>query len=317
MQAEEVRLLRVGKAEWLISAEAEGTALELLTEVPNLRIHPLTEPLPAAPADEYAEARQADIEQAQERMAVDDGDGLPSGYYDANTDGELELTDQPVEPFTGWHGTSVAPDDAPDGVLDLELRKPVSDGREHLKQYDSLYTTPSPLTAEYHAHQSKRRQAKEGRTDKQPQIYELAVSPSEVVELGRCDDPKPVHEAYTRGADVILCPNWTARGVPQPRKSLSLTTTSMTLCGSWRLSRCRPKQLRMSKGREREPLPGTARQSVRIPVVPPSVLQHPNGIGNAGPAIGSIRIFGKGKGAAAHRRDWLPALPGPKSAVLN
>ena len=110
-------------------------------------------------------------------------------------------------------------------------------------------------------------------------------------------------------------------GLPQavsllPKQSSS-TTTSLMPCVSWKLSRCQRTPLRILRKAVRESLQGSAKKLARTCAAPPPVLQHPNATENNLRDLAGILISDQVGGlAAAHRRDWLPALPGPKPAVL-
>ena len=145
-------------------------------------------------------------------MPYDDGDALPEGHYVADKDGKLVRTG-PGQVETGWHGTSAPADTA----IDLELRAPGVDGRNHLREVPAIYTITDPLIAQRVAFNRWRRQRDAGKgVEQRPQLYEIVAAPSETVELGDCTDAPSVIAAIDLGADVLECPDWVNGSLPVP-----------------------------------------------------------------------------------------------------
>ena len=202
LDSKDWRLLRLEGAEYLVPA-ASVPNIDALLQRHDPSVDYSIEPIPP-PKDPLAAGRRAEIDDAASRMPYDDGDALPEGHYVADKEGNLVRVG-PAEVKRGWHGTV-----APSGTaLDLELRAPMVDGRPHLREIPSIYSTTDPLIAQRVAFNRWRRQRNEGKGDEQsPQLYEVVATPSETVELGDCKDKATVTEAINRGADVLECPDW-------------------------------------------------------------------------------------------------------------
>ena len=206
MYPDDMRLLTLeGKSQYMIPT-ADVAILESLLGRRRPPVDYDIKPLPL-PQDPLAAERKVEVEDAVSRMPYDDGDALPEGQYVVDK-GRL-LRTGPAEAKVGWHGTSALTDTA----LDLELRAPRADGREHLRDVPAIYTTPDPLTAQNIAFDRWRRERDDGRgNERRTQIYEVAIVPSETVELGDCKDAPAAEEAIELGADVLECPDWVTKG---------------------------------------------------------------------------------------------------------
>ena len=199
---EAVSLLRVGNAEWLIHDRLEQPIRRTLDSGRPPVDYDIG-PLPAAD-DPDAENRRDAIERASARMPHDDGDDIEEGYHVIGDDGERTRVGDAML-LTGWHGTS----QPTDTTVDLEKRAPHADGRERLRDVPAVYASFDPIVAEGKAFAQTRFKPEES-----PQLYELAIAPSEIVEAGTCEDATSVLKAIDDGADVLLCPDWKARGTP-------------------------------------------------------------------------------------------------------
>ena len=205
MYPNDVRLLTLEMSEYLIPGE-DAPVLESLLCRRRPPVEYSIKPLPP-PQDSMDAERKAEIEDAVSRMPYDDGDALLEGHYRVNN-GRLFRTG-PAEQKVGWRGVT-APADT---TVELELHAPRVDGREHLRDVPAIYTTPKPLIAQDIAFDRWRLQRDAGKGDEQrPQMNEVAITPSETVELGDCKDASAVGEAIDKGADVLECPDWITTG---------------------------------------------------------------------------------------------------------
>lgn len=202
MFPDDMRLLRLENAEYLIPS-ADAAYIDRLLERRKPRVDYAISPLPP-PRDPFAAERKADLETAAARMPYDDGDALREGHYVVDPAGGLKRTG-PAQVRVAWHGTTAPMDTA----LALEPRAPMVDGREHLREVPAVYSSPDALIAHDIAFDRWRKERDAGKGNEQrPQMYEVAVTPSETVELGDCTDAPSVEDAITSGADVIECPDW-------------------------------------------------------------------------------------------------------------
>ena len=229
MPLDNMRLLRLGKAEYLIPAD-EAARFDELLKRRKPAVDYSIEPVPR-PKDRFAAARESEIERSKSQMPYDDGDALPEGHYVVREDGDLERTG-PAESAVAWHGTVAPKDD----TFDLELRAPMADGREYLRAVPALYTTTEPLVAQDKALVKWRNERDEGRGDEQSsQIYEVVTTPSETVDAGDCKDEESVVEAIKLGADVVECPDWQTPGGKYVPEKIILNDDIHHTASAWQM----------------------------------------------------------------------------------
>ena len=155
------------------------------------------------PADEtsYRKERMEALSRALKTMKKDDGDALPSGSYTL-VDGDLERSG-PTERLDRYHGST-----RPSGtsISDFKLKRFPDEGRKALGQLPAVYTTDDRQAAYMYAQgMSMDFDTPEG---SEHQLYHLTVTPSEVVDLGTCENDKAVRRMAKLGADVIDCPDY-------------------------------------------------------------------------------------------------------------
>ena len=152
--------------------------------------------------DPYVAQRHTDMETAAREMSGDDGDALPSGRYEVGADGELERVGD-TEVLDRYHGTPQY-----DVISDFRASPAgfTDGGRAELNDIPAVYTTDSADIAEQYAYGvSVNARPMAGRD---PQLYSLALTPSEIVEAGDCEDDDAVALAASLGADVLECPDF-------------------------------------------------------------------------------------------------------------
>ena len=156
------------------------------------------------PAESSAQ-REQNIERAIAGMGSDDGDSLPAGHYEDDEFGSgLRRIGDVEEPLERYHGSAQKPGAA---IGEFVMIPPnyEHDPRVNLNRLPSLYVTPNQSLAEMHA--GKGEEDSEGnRLD--PQLYDVVITPNEVVDLGDCSDDEEVRKAAEAGADVIECPDY-------------------------------------------------------------------------------------------------------------
>lgn len=152
--------------------------------------------------DPDREKREKDIETAAREMTDDDGDGLPSGRYEVGADGNLHRIGD-TELLDRYHGSPQL-----DVISDFRASPAghPEGGRPELNALPAVYTTEGIGVAEQYAYGASVNAV--AARDKDPHLYSLALTPSEIVELGECEDDATVRLAASLGADVLECPDF-------------------------------------------------------------------------------------------------------------
>ena len=152
--------------------------------------------------DPEREKRERDIETASRAMTGDDGDGLPSGRYEVGADGNLHRIGD-TELLDRYHGSPQL-----DVISDFRASPAghTEGGRRGLNALPAVYTTEGIGVAEQYAYGASVNAVASRAKD--PHLYSLALTPSEIVELGECEDDATVRLAASLGADVLECPDF-------------------------------------------------------------------------------------------------------------
>ena len=140
-----------------------------------------------------------EFRKAKKQIHKDDGDDLLAGTY-VKKDGKLVRTGN-TKVLNRYHGTP-----QPHGTVISKFKlKPTGfKGRDALNSLPTLYTTHNRVIAEQYAYGASANTPDDTGT-RQHQIYSLGLTPSEIVDLGDCDNNKDVRHAHKVGADVIEC----------------------------------------------------------------------------------------------------------------
>ena len=156
------------------------------------------------PEDQYLSKRRnaynnKALRQASKRINKDDGDDLASGRY-IEKDGELVRAGK-TKVLNRYHGT---PQSDGNVISKFKLKPTGFEGRKALNSLPTLYTTRDRSVAEHYAYGASAN-TPDDTGNKQHQVYSLGLTPSEIVDLGDCENNKNVRKAHRLGADVIEC----------------------------------------------------------------------------------------------------------------
>ena len=161
--------------------------------------------------DPHAASRKTAISRAKKNLGKDDGDALPSGFYEQDTedidgDGDTEEIKRTgkTKSLDLYHGSSQKPGGAV-GEFILIPGNYKGEEREAINRRPSLFLTPDRSLATYHAQRGEL-DPESGLTDSQ--LYSVTVIPSEIADLGDCTDDKTAKKMADAGVDVINCPEY-------------------------------------------------------------------------------------------------------------
>ena len=153
-------------------------------------------------ADAYEKERLGRLSRAIKNIDRDDGDSLSTGKYRITEDGNLRKTG-PTKPLDLYHGT---PQPVGRSISEFRLKKSKDEDRPAVANLPAVYGTGDLNAATLYAHGLSADFNVGPRYE--PQVYHLTMTPSEIVNLGDCEDGRAVNFAARLGADVIDCPQY-------------------------------------------------------------------------------------------------------------